>query len=54
MAFLHHPVVRLVRVRMGPLRLGGLSPGEARPLRRDEIQALRRHAERLAGRPRSV
>lgn len=54
MAFLHHPVVRLVRVRMGPLRLGRLSPGEARPLRRDEVQALRRHTERLAGRSRSL
>ena len=29
---LGHRVLRLVRVRMGPLRLGPLAPGEARPL----------------------
>jgi 23S rRNA pseudouridine2605 synthase len=43
-AALGHRVVRLVRVRMGPLRLGALPPGRARPLREDEIEALRAFA----------
>ena len=43
---LRHPVARLVRVRMGPVRLGALAPGRARPLGDDEIAALRRHAAR--------
>jgi 23S rRNA pseudouridine2605 synthase len=34
------PVTRLVRVRVGPVRLGKLAPGELRPLGRDEVQAL--------------
>ncbi len=34
------PVTRLVRLRVGPIVLGGLAPGEWRPLPRDEIQAL--------------
>ncbi|MGZ8579668.1 MAG: pseudouridine synthase [Actinomycetota bacterium] len=34
------PVTRLVRLRIGPIRLGGLAPGAVRPLDRDEIQAL--------------
>lgn len=40
-AALGHPVQRLVRVRMGPLRLDALPPGRARPLRAEEIRALR-------------
>jgi 23S rRNA pseudouridine2605 synthase len=36
-----HPVRRLVRVALGPLRLGGLAPGEVRALRSDEAAALR-------------
>jgi 23S rRNA pseudouridine2605 synthase len=36
------PVTRLVRVRVGPIRLGGLSPGERRELTHDEVVALRR------------
>jgi len=40
---LGHPVVRLVRTRMGPLRLGDLSEGEARPLDARELAALRTH-----------
>ncbi len=35
------PVVRLVRVRIGPLRLGGLKPGEWRALTEAEVAALR-------------
>jgi pseudouridine synthase len=34
------PVRRLVRVRVGPLRLGRLSPGQVRELSGDEVRAL--------------
>lgn len=34
------PVTRLVRLRVGPIMLGSLAPGELRPLERAEIQAL--------------
>lgn len=40
---LGHPVVRLVRRRVGPLRLGDLEPGEARPLTPRERKALLAH-----------
>ena len=36
-----HPVVRLIRVQMGPLRLGNLPEGKFRALRDDEISKLR-------------
>jgi 23S rRNA pseudouridine2605 synthase len=42
LAVLGHPVVGLRRVRMGPLRLGTLPSGEARPLTPREIVALQR------------
>ncbi len=42
MRALGHPVVRLVRVRMGPLELGRLAPGKARPLRARERRNLNR------------
>jgi 23S rRNA pseudouridine2605 synthase len=42
MRALGHPVVRLVRVRMGPLELGRLAPGEARPLYAHETRSLAR------------
>lgn len=45
-----HPVKRLVRVRMGPLRLGRLARGKARPLRSDEIAALRKHCREQTAR----
>jgi len=35
------PVTRLVRVRVGAIRLGGLPPGELRELTHDEVIALR-------------
>jgi pseudouridine synthase len=35
------PVTRLVRVRVGAVRLGGLAPGELRELTHDEVIALR-------------
>ena len=44
---LGYPVRRLVRVRMGPLRLGRLPAGEARPLRAEERRALLAHVEAL-------
>jgi 23S rRNA pseudouridine2605 synthase len=50
------PVTRLLRVRIGPLRLGGLAPGEIRELEADEVLALGRAAakgERRARRPAS-
>lgn len=37
-----HPVVRLVRVRIGPLADRSLEPGVARPLAVDEVRALER------------
>jgi len=40
LAALSHPVVRLVRVRMGPLRLGRLPKGDSRRLRDAEVDAL--------------
>lgn len=42
LAHLGHPVVSLVRVRMGPLRLGRLASGAARPLDARERRALER------------
>ena len=35
-----HPVLRLVRTRVGPLELGALPSGAARPLAPDELDAL--------------
>jgi len=35
-----HPVIRLIRVGLGPLRLGTLAPGEARPLTPKEQRRL--------------
>lgn len=37
-----HPVLRLVRTRIGPVVLGELRPGKTRPLSRDEVGALYR------------
>lgn len=39
-----HPVERLVRVRIGPLRDPDLAPGAWRPLSTDEVRALERAA----------
>lgn len=39
-----HPVVRLVRTRIGPLADTTLAPGEWRPLTRDEVRSLERAA----------
>jgi 23S rRNA pseudouridine2605 synthase len=42
------PVTRLIRLRVGPIRLAGLPPGEHRELARDEVLALIREAEGTA------
>jgi 23S rRNA pseudouridine2605 synthase len=39
-----HPVLRLVRTRIGPLRLAGLAPGDYRALQPPEVRALERAA----------
>jgi len=36
-----HKVVRLVRIAVGPVRLGKLAPGASRPLTHEEVRALR-------------
>ena len=41
-----HPVLRLVRTRIGPVRMGKLAPGEWRELTSGEVRALERE---LAG-----
>ena len=43
-----HPVRRLVRTRVGPIRTGNLPPGQWRALTQDEVRALERAA---SGRP---
>lgn len=45
-ASLGHPVKRLIRVRIGPLRLGSMKLGEWRRLTKDEIAALKQTGER--------
>jgi 23S rRNA pseudouridine2605 synthase len=47
LASLGHPVVRLLRTGFGPLRLGALAAGAARPLAGVEIRALQRHVAQL-------
>ncbi|HET6880485.1 MAG TPA: pseudouridine synthase [Pirellulales bacterium] len=47
-----HKVMRLKRVAIGPLRLKDIAPGEWRPLRRDELAALRKARGTSAGKPR--
>jgi 23S rRNA pseudouridine2605 synthase len=42
---LGHPVSQLVRVRLGPLRLGRLRPGEVRTLTPEEVRELYAAAE---------
>lgn len=43
-----HPVRRLVRVAIGPIRLGDLKPGHWRPLSPDEVEWLRNAASSAA------
>jgi 23S rRNA pseudouridine2605 synthase len=44
-----HPVRRLVRTRIGPVRDGKLAPGQWRPLTRREVRALYEAAEPTRG-----
>lgn len=44
-----HPVVRLVRTRIGPLADRKLPPGHWRPLSRSEVREMERHTSRRAG-----
>jgi 23S rRNA pseudouridine2605 synthase len=53
MRALGHPVMRLVRVRFGPLRLGRLAAGAARRLSVREQAALQRAAARAPSRRRT-
>ncbi len=46
MAKIGHKVLTLRRTAVGPVRLGTLPPGSARPLTRSEIDSLRRAARR--------
>jgi 23S rRNA pseudouridine2605 synthase len=48
-----YPVKRLVRVRVGPVRLGDMGPGRVRPLLPDEVAALYRQTGLDRARPRS-
>lgn len=47
-----HPVKRLIRVRIGPLSLGKLKPGEFRKLTADEVAQLQSQSRRAEPRPR--
>ncbi len=44
LARLGHKVIRLVRIAVGPVRLGEMPPGAYRPLTRQEVTELRRAA----------
>ncbi len=52
-AMLGHPVHRLIRVRIGPLRLGNLKPGQWRRLTDAEIKSLRSVAQKSKGSKRT-
>ncbi len=54
LAHLGHNVRKLIRIRIGPLSLRGLAPGEYRPLSKAEVAALHRPQQphRPGGRPR--
>jgi 23S rRNA pseudouridine2605 synthase len=46
LARLNHKVLRLRRIAIGPVQMGRLASSKARPLRHDELDRLRRAAER--------
>jgi pseudouridine synthase len=52
MSAIGFPVKRLVRVRVGPVRLGDLPPGRVRPLLPDEVAGLYRETGLERARPR--
>jgi 23S rRNA pseudouridine2605 synthase len=41
-----HPVIDLVRVRVGPVELGDLPAGRSRPLQPDEVEMMRAYGQR--------
>jgi pseudouridine synthase len=45
MAAVGHPVMKLTRVRVGPIRLGDLARGACRELTAAEVDAVRSHAQ---------
>ena len=53
LARLEHKVVRLIRVGLGPVQLGRLKAGRARPLTGQELRQLRQIAERAGAMPSS-
>lgn len=55
-ASLGHPVQRLIRVRIGPIQLGNLKPGQWRTLSNREVEALQQLKQRKqpARKPRSA
>ena len=50
LARLGHKVLRLVRIAIGPIRLGELPSGAYRPLARRELEALCRTEKKGKGR----
>ena len=44
-AQVNHPTLRLIRIAIGPVRLGNLPAGEWRELSKAELQALRSHRD---------
>jgi 23S rRNA pseudouridine2605 synthase len=47
------PVKKLTRIRMGPIVLGRLPVGKARPLRAEEVRGLKAYAAKLKPAPRA-
>jgi len=47
------PVKKLIRIRMGPIVLGRLAAGKARPLRAEEVRSLKAYSAKLKPAPRS-
>jgi 23S rRNA pseudouridine2605 synthase len=45
-----HKVLRLIRIAVGPVRLGTLPPGASRPLSRDEVAALKKASGTISDR----
>lgn len=50
-AVMGHPALRLERVRVGPVELGSLAPGNMRPLTTQEVTRVRAMAARAAATP---
>ena len=54
LARLEHKVIRLIRVALGPVQLGRLKKGRARPLSTQELRQLRQIAARAGPMPASA